>query len=85
MAQFPQHYQIFGLQVQLELNANLKCILFLVVGSGAGYLGVSGGGGGLGWGSAKCEALDVLPLHRLLLEGRLSHLEGLRRALWWCR
>lgn len=72
--QLADNDQIFSLQVQTELYTNLERVCAVVVVSvAAGSLGVAGGGGRLRRRSTESETLDVLPLHRLRLEGGVGH------------
>ena len=64
-AELAQDYEVLGLEVEAELDADLERVVLVVFAEPR----VTGGGGGLWWGCAEGKALLVLPLHRLGGEG----------------
>lgn len=81
-AQFSQHYQVLGLEIQLKFDANFERVLLVVVGDAAGDLRVAGGWRRFRWRSAESKTLEVLPLHRLWLKWVAHGDCGMRRALF---
>jgi hypothetical protein len=77
-SELAQNDQILCFQVQSEFDANLKRVCAVIVlAEAARRLGVAGRRCGLWRRGTEGEAFDILPLHRLRLEGGVGHGGGL--------
>jgi hypothetical protein len=64
-AELAQDYEVLGLEVEAELDADLEGVVLVVF----ALPRITGSGSGLWWGCAESKTLLVLPLHRLGGEG----------------